>query len=302
MGFPEDHARGNGGGPADGASGGGGAGGAGPNARRRTPWPLAVVAVLFVVVPSLTWYWTWFERSLSDAEVERYLREGNPRHAQHALSRVAERIENGDAGAGRWNAQVAALAASPSPDVRMTAAWVMGLEHKSEEFHSALLRLLEDPEPIVRRNAALALVRFGDARSRPELLAMLRPLTVKATAEGTAQTALTAGTHVKRESLLVRYNIKPNLVEEVRSPVPGRVERAFVKEGDSWGAGAELFVVAPDAEQVEDALLGLAYLGTAEDLPEVERYARGVEGMPDDMKAKAARTAEAIRRRSVGGR
>lgn len=290
------HTEGNGAGPAS-------AGAAPPPAatpvagRRRAPWPLAVVAVLFVVVPFLTWYWTWFGRSLSDEEVERYLREGKPRHAQHALSQVAEKIEAGDAGAGRWNAQVLALAASPSPDVRMTAAWVMGVEHKSEEFRASLARLVEDPEPIVRRNAALALVRFGDPRCLPELRAMLRPITINAQTEGTAQTALSAGTPVKRESLLVRYNIKPNLVEEVRSPVPGSVEKAFVKAGDSWGAGAELFRIAPDAEQVEDALLGLAYLGMAEDLPEVERYARGVEGMSEGMKTKAARTAQAIRRR-----
>ncbi|HYG80893.1 MAG TPA: HEAT repeat domain-containing protein [Pyrinomonadaceae bacterium] len=268
--------------------------------RRKTPWPLAVVAVLFVVVPFLTWYWTWFGRSLSDEEIGRYLREGNPRRTQHALSQVVERMEKGGADAGRWNAQVVALASNPSPDVRMTAAWAMGREHKSDEFRAALARLVEDPEPIVRRNAALALVRFGDSRCRPELVAMLRPMAVNAPTEGTAQTALTAGTPVKRESLLVRYNVNPNVVEEIRSPVPGRVEKASVKEGDSWRAGAELFVIAPDAEQVEDALVGLAYFGTAEDLPEVERYARGVEGMPEDMKTKAARAADAIRRRTGG--
>jgi hypothetical protein len=293
MADPHHHTRTNGGSPAGEPDT--------PTGKRKTPWPLAVVAVLFIVVPFLTWYWTWFGRGLSDDEIERYLREGNARHTQHALSRVAEKLEQGEAGAGRWNAQVAALASNSSPDVRMTAAWVMGLEHKSDEFRASLARLLEDPEPIVRRNAALALVRFGDPRCRPELLAMLRPIIINAPSEGRAQTTLTAGTPVKRESLLVRYDTKPNLVSEVRSPVPGRVEKAFIKEGDVWGVGAELFVIAPDAEQVGDALLGLAYFGTAEDLTEVERYARGVEGMPEDMKAKAARTAEAIRRRVSGG-
>ncbi len=62
--------------------------------RRRTPWSLAVVAVLFVVVPFLTWYWTWFGRSLSDKEIDEYLREDNPRHEQHALSQIAQRIED----------------------------------------------------------------------------------------------------------------------------------------------------------------------------------------------------------------
>lgn len=282
-----------------GANGGGETAGAG---RRRTPWPLVVVALLLVIVPSLTWYLTWFGRSLTDEELTRYLSDSNPRHAQHALSQLAERIEKGDASAVRWDSQVVALSQSRTPDLRMTAAWVMGLEHKSEHFRDALARLLEDPEPIVRRNAALALVRFGDARCRPELRAMLRPLTLNAQSEGTAQTALTAGTPVKRDSLLVKYNIKPNLVYEVRSPLPGRVETAFVKDGDSWSVGAELFRIAPDAEQVEDALLGLAYIGTAEDLPDVERYARGVEGMPEDMQTKAAQVAEAIKRRSQDGR
>jgi biotin carboxyl carrier protein len=266
--------------------------------RRRTPWPLAVVAVLFVVVPFLTWYWTWFGRTLSDAELERYLSEGNPRHAQHALSQVAERIEKNDAGAARWNARVAALASSPSPDVRMTAAWVMGLEHRSEDFRAALARMLEDPEPIVRRNAALALVRFGDPRCRAELVAMLRPYTVRAEAGGAALTALTAGSRVKRESLLLKYRDASGRTGEVRSPLPGTVERASVKDGESFAAGVELFVLAPDEEQARDALVGLFYVGGEEELAEVERYARGVERMPDDVKTKAAQAAEAIRRRS----
>lgn len=266
--------------------------------RRRTPWPLAVVAVLFVVVPFLTWYWTWFGRSLSDEEIDKYLREGKPRHTQHALSQVAEKIERGAAGAGRWNAQVVGLASSPSPDVRMTAAWVMGIEHRSEEFRAALSKLVGDPEPIVRRNAALALVRFGDARCRPELLAMLRPYAVVAAREGTALTALTAGGNVKRESLLVRYAVKPDGVAEVRSPLPGAIEKALIKDGDSWPAGAELFLIAPEPEQVRDALIGLEYFGAAEDLPEVERAASAAPS--EDIKSQAARTAEAIKRRSGG--
>ena len=265
--------------------------------RRRTPWPLAVVAVLFVVVPFLTWYWTWFGRSLSDGEIEKYLSEGKPRHAQHALSQVAERIERGDAGAARWHAQVMGLASSPSPDVRMTAAWVMGVEHKSEEFRESLVSLLQDPEPIVRRNAALALVRFGDDRCRPELLAMLRPYPVTASDAGTALTALTTGSRVKRDSLLLRFKKPDGEAGEVRSPLPGTVERASVKDGDLFEAGAELFVLAPDAEQVTDALTGLLYFGGKEELTDVERYARGIGGMPQDVKTKAALTAEAIKRR-----
>jgi hypothetical protein len=299
----------------NGNQGGAGQGGAPPGVaaraagRRRTPWPLVVVAVLFVVVPFLAWYWTWFGRSLNDAEIETYLRDGNARHAQHALSQIAERIEgrdekgragkNGDgAGAGRWYPQVVALSRSDVTDLRMTAAWVMGLDHRSEELRAALVPLLDDPEPIVRRNAALALVRFGDPRCRAELHAMLRPYTVKASAGGTALTALTAGSAVKRESLLLKYRDASGAVGEVRSPLPGTIERASVKDGEGFAEGAELFVLAPDAEQVSDALVGLYYFGSAEDLEEVGRYARGVEGMPGDVKDKAAQTAEAIKRRA----
>ena len=267
-------------------------------ARRKTPWPLAVVAVLFVVVPFLTWYTTWFGRGLSDEKIDEYLREGKPRHAQHALSQVAERLARGDAGARKWFPQVLALAESPVADLRMTAACVMGEEGRSEEFRAALARLVEDPEPIVRQNAALALVRFRDQRGRPELLAMLRPYTVRAAAGGTAQTALSVGTPVKRDSLLVRFAVNQNLFEEVRSPLPGRVERSFVEEGKEFRAGDELFLISPDPGQVQNALVGLAYVGAAEDLPEIEPYAEGVEGMPEGVKRQAALTAEAVRRRS----
>jgi HEAT repeat protein len=266
-------------------------------ARRRTPWPLAVVAALFVVVPFLTWYTTWFGRALSDEKIDEYLREGKPRHVQHALSQVAERIARGDEGARRWHAQIVALTHSPVPDLRMTAAWVMGEDHRSEEFRAALARLLEDPEPIVRRNAALALVRFGDPRCRAELIAMLRPYGVTAQTEGTALTALSAGTPVRRESLLVKVRGADGTVSEVRSPLPGTVDKAHVKEGDTLATGGELFAIAPDAEQVRDALVGLYYFGEREDLPDVERFARGVERMPDDVKQQAVRTAEAIKSR-----
>jgi hypothetical protein len=267
-------------------------------ARRRTPWPLAVVALLFVVVPALTWYWTWFGRSLTDEEVGRYLADSNPRHAQHALAQIAERAESRSESPARWKPQLLALARSPVPDLRMTAAWVMGFEHGSEDFREALAGLLGDSEPIVRRNAALALVRFGDARGRAELVAMLGAYPVKATAGGTALTSLTEGTPVKRGSLLVKFKNGAGALEEVRSPLPGRIEKASVKEGDRFDAGAELFRLAPDAEQARDALVGLYHVGAAEDLPEVERYAAGVEGAPADLREKAAQVAEAIRRRS----
>ncbi len=39
--------------------------------------------------------------------------------------------------------------------------------------------MLNDSQPLVRRNAALGLVRFKDERGHTELLAMLRPTQFK---------------------------------------------------------------------------------------------------------------------------
>ena len=64
--------------------------------------------------------------------------------------------------AKQWYPQVLQLAGSPETEFRLTAAWLMGFDNRSQEFHQKLLKLMRDPEPIVRRNAALALVRFND--------------------------------------------------------------------------------------------------------------------------------------------
>lgn len=268
--------------------------------RRRTPWPLIVVAVLLVVVPFFAWYGTWFGRTLTDEEIDQYLSEKDkPRHVQHALAEVERHISAGDEKAQRWYARVAALADSPEKEVRLTAAWVMGADTRAEEFRSRLVRLTEDSEPVVRRNAALSLVGFGDVRCLAELRAMLKPFSVRATSEGTALTALTVGSKVRRESLLLRAKVGGE-VYDVRSPLDGKIAEAFIKDGDQFRNGSELFVLAPDAVMVGDALEGLKRLGTLEDLEAVERYARGIEGMPDYIKNRAAQTAEAIKRRAQG--
>lgn len=268
-------------------------------ARRRTPWPLVVIAVLFVVVPFLTWYLTWFGRELSDEKIEEYLTEEKPRHVQHALSQVEKRISQGDARARRWYARVAALADSPEKEVRLTAAWVMGADPRAGEFHEKLRRLVEDPEPVVRRNAALSLVGFKDERALPELRAMLRPYAVRAPADGTARTALTEGSRVRREAMLLSATNGAGEAFEVRSPLDGKIEKALARDGAKFRQGDELFVLAPDAVSAGDALTALGRLGGAEDLAELERYAGGVEGMPEYVKRRAAQAAEEVRRRAA---
>src|SRR5437867_2728558 len=103
---------------------------------------LIIVAGLFIIVPFLTWYLTWFGRGLSDDEIAKYLSdENNPRHMQHALLQIEERIERGDGAATRFYPQIVGASRSTVPEVRKTAAWVMGQDNKSEEFHRALIDL-----------------------------------------------------------------------------------------------------------------------------------------------------------------
>jgi hypothetical protein len=264
------------------------------------PWPLAVVAALFVVVPFLFWYGTWFGRTLSDKEIAEYLSdETNPRHEQHALSQLGERISAGDADARRWYPQIARLAASRHTDVRMTAAWVMGREGRDEQFRATLAGLLADGEPIVRRNAALALVPFGDARGRPELLAMLRSYDFAVPLAGELVSVLPVGSVVRRETMLARVKPAHDTLAEIRAPLPGTIERVGVAPGAQVHAGQTMLTLAPDSDSVLNALVGLRFVGTVEDLGAVERYAQGVAGFKDDVKTEAARTVEAIRRRSA---
>ena len=269
--------------------------------RRRTPWPLVVVALLFVVVPFLSWYGTTFLRPLDDEKITEYLNDtAKPRHVQHALEQIDKKIVANDAGARRWYPQVVNVASSPVADLRMAAAWVMGDDGREPEFRAALLRLLEDPEPAVRRMAALSLSRFGDARARPELLAMLRPYAFRSPTGGTLLTVLPAGSRLNRESLVARVREISGDVREVRAPLAGRIERVSAAAGTNLNAGDELLVLAPDAENVLQSLRALYFVGQREDLSEIDIYALGVEGMPADVQKQAALTVEAIKGRESG--
>ena len=272
-----------------------------PRPRRRRPsWPLVVLAILFVVVPFLTWYLTWFGRPLSDDDIGRYLGDRqNVRHVQHALTLIEERIEKGDAGARRWYPQIVELAASPVAEIRKTVAWVMGQDNKSEEFHAGLRKLVADPHPAVKRNAAVQLVRFKDTSGLPELRAMLVPYDLPAPVEGTVSSVLGAGGEVRENALVARITDAQNQEQEVRSPLHGKIVGVKTSVGARVSFGDPLLTIGPDEEFVYEALRALFFVGESEDLKEVERYAQGVEGMPQRVKDQAAQTARAIRGRNA---
>jgi hypothetical protein len=273
---------------------------AAPAAKRvRASGPILILAILFVVASFLTWYFTWFGRDLTDADISKYLvDEKHPRHVQHALLQIQQRIERGDQAVKQWYPQVITLAENPETEFRLTAAWVMGADNTSEEFHDSLKQLVADAEPIVRRNAALALVRFNDASGRPELLAMLQPFTVNAPASGVLQSSLASGAEVSRGSLIGRIQTADNQVLELRSPLLGKVDRLVAARNATLSKGDAVLTIKSDEQSVWEALRGLSVVGSLVDLPLIEQFTNGVESSSDRIKQQAALTANAIENRS----
>jgi len=196
---------------------------------------ILIFAFALVLLPFLFWYQTWFGRRLSDDKTERYLSDSaQPRHAQHALVQIGERLARGDGAVGRWYPKIIQLRSSPSAELRQTTAWIMGQDTRYPPFHEALLGMLHDPLPLVRYNAALSLAAFRDPAGRGDLRAMLQPAS-----DGTP----------------------------------------------------------PPENQVWEALRALFLVGTDADLDAVNRYSRGVAGMPARVQQQALLTAREIERR-----
>jgi HEAT repeat protein len=267
--------------------------------RLRASGPILILAVLFVAGAFLTWYFTWFGRNLSDADISQYLvDEKHPRRVQHALLQIQQRLERGDTTAKQWYPQILNLASHPEAEFRLTVAWLMGFDTKSEEFHQALLKLVRDPEPIVRRNAALALVRFRDPSGRPELAAMLSPYVVGAIAEGEVASTLKEGAPLARGTLLARITQSDKTTAEVRSPLPGKLERIIAPTGSKVAREAPIITINSDEDSLWEALRGLALIGEAQDLPAIEPYSRDSAAVSDRIRQQAALTIKAIQTRA----
>ena len=248
----------------------------------------------------LAWYFSWFGRELSHEDISKYLAdEKNPRHVQHALLQIQQRMERGDPETKNWYPQLITLSGSPETEFRLTVAWLMGFDNQSQEFHQALSKLLRDPEPIVRRNAALALLRFNDSSGREELLSMLRPYSLKAPADGVVASSLQEGAELGRRALLARVQQADGKVVELRSPLPGRVGKISKPNGSQVTRDDELLSLNSDEDSIWEALRGLALAGTAEDLPLVQSYADSSE-VSGRIKEQAGLTVKAINHRLSG--
>src|SRR4029077_3925319 len=183
-------------------------------------------AWLIVLMPFLFWWNTWFGRQLSDKQLGEYLQdEKKPRHIQHALVQIGERVARHDASVTRWYPDVARLASYPIEEVRKTDAWVMGQDVSSKDaasagFHQALLKMLDDSSIMVRGNAALSLVRFGDASGRPHIVALLQPAKVSAPDAGKITALSALRTPIHQGGIIANIDAGGKTVE-VRSPISG---------------------------------------------------------------------------------
>lgn len=267
---------------------------------RKYPWAIVVVVVLFVIVPFVSWYGTWFGRPLSDAKMQEYLHDQNkPRNVQHALSQIGNRIIDGDQSVKRFYPDVVAASENKQPEVRMTAAWTMGQDNTYQDFHPALLTMLQDPVTGVRHNAALGLVRFGDSSGRQELVAMLKPYAVRSEGAGTVDLVVKEpGVSVAANGTLARLREASGNTVEIHAMEAGRVESISIANRASVEAGTELITLAPSTEQVWEALRALYIVGQPEDIPEIQRYTRPSPTIPDRIQKQATSTVEAIRDRA----
>jgi len=225
-----------------------------------------------------------------------------PHKTQHALAQLSDRIARGDATTRRWYPEIIRLASSKEPQLRSMAAWVMGQDTHDEPFHRTLRNLLNDPAPLVRSNAALALARFGDAAGGPQLRTMLLPYTLDAPQAGTLEFRLKEQDKVQSGEVVARISTAKGVNPvDIGSPLAGRIARLEAKEGAHVGASDAIAVIEPGEMQVFEALRGLLLVGNADSLPEVDHFAAGAPGMPQRIRQQAVLTAQAIRQRTARG-
>ena len=272
-----------------------------PRMPMRTRIIFFLVAWAIVLMPFYFWRSTWFGRELSDQQTNEYLHDdAKPRHIQHALVQIGNRIvsknDKKDAQAEQFYPDLVRLANHPVEEIRATDAWVMGQDPSRPEFHQALLGMLNDRAVLVRYNAALSLVSFGDATGRPQIAAMLRPLEMTAPIAGRVVARAKPGDAINHSTVLLR--IEGQEAADVRSPIVGRVKTILVSDGQEVKSGDQIAVLEPGVEQAWEALRALYLIGTAEDLDLVRQYKKQSPDYPDRVRQQAELAEQAMLQRA----
>jgi biotin carboxyl carrier protein len=253
---------------------------------------------LIVLMPFLFWWNTWFGRKLSDHQIASYLHDDqHPRHIQHALVQIGERMNQHDPTVTRWYGELPRLASYQVEEVRNTDAWVMGQDTSASGFHAVLRNMLDDSSLNVRGNAALALVRFGDSSGRPQLLELLQPARVVAPQPGRMIDAAQIGTAIREGGTVAKLESGGGHKIEVRSPISGRLREMSVGVGQPLDSGTLIATVSPGSAQVWEALRALYLVGQPEDIAAILPYERELPDNPDRVRQQAVETEKAIRER-----
>ena len=272
-----------------------------PGLKRRWLFVILALTFLFVLMPFLFWQATWFGKPLDNAQLAKSLDDGaNPREVQHALSQLADRILAPSPAvrdsAREFYPQVVQIAQTGQDELRLTAAWVMGQDNSVPGFHDELLALLRDSNPMVRRNAALALVRFHDAAGIAEIRSMLQPSDVAAPQAGALDQRLKPADAINPGTLVGRID-SGNTKNELRSQIPGTIDHWLVPDKSSVVPGQPVLLVDPSNDEIWEALRALYLIGDAQDLPVLDNLARGAGDVPLRVRQQAEITASAIRSR-----
>src|ERR1700686_266110 len=259
-----------------------------------------VTAWLVVLMPFMFWWSTWFGRALTTKQMGEYLNDNShPRHIQHAIVQLGQRMSRHDSSAARWYPDLVRLASNPREEVRSTDAWVMGQDTAGPGFHDALLKMLEDTSMTVRGNAALSLVSFGDSSGRPQIVSLLQPVTITAPTAGRVMDTAGVGTAIHQGGLIAKLQDGDGQQNrELRSPITGRVRTLSTATGAGVVPGTAIATVEPGEEQVWEALRALYLIGQPEDLPAIRPYQRELPEVPERLRQQAVEAERAIQERA----
>jgi hypothetical protein len=260
--------------------------------------PLAIMGLILVAGLVMLWRGS-LRRNLSDSDLDAYLEPAaGDRDTYHAAEELSRRITRKDPERKRFYPKLIAIAASPHPEKRKAAAWVMGEDAAEPTFEEPLARLVADPVPIVRHNAALSLARRGSDLARPVLISMLQQSKATAPADGTFHPKVKVGESADLVLPLATITT-PSGEVAVDAPVPGKVlaiteEGAKVAKGDPIATFAPVEVIALQALRA----LTLPAIGRPEDAEVIEAFLKSSPDLDAIVQDQAKEALLAVRQKA----
>jgi biotin carboxyl carrier protein len=232
---------------------------------------------------------------LNDAQISQFLGdEEDVSGAIFGLDELKRRMDRG-APVSQWSPLVLSLSNSRFEEVRHAAASVMAKavsdsHYDDPQFYAALLRLLDDPSPLVRTAAAPPLAMAGIPQARPGLLSALQPVQLLAPQAGRVDDTVKAGDAVRcGDAVVVVFNA--GTTAKIAAPFDGQVTRISIATGDVVSAGIPIGEITPSPQQVLLALRGLQVIGLAEDVAAARQFE---QNQPEEVAEQARATEHSI--------